>query len=225
MRHSWITLALMLAACGTEQTAEDTLEDLSRAAVEEAGEPRSRSGIVVADYGDSGLGEAVPSSALVLDPTSVEPAEPVEPVVEAPAEGETFRLRRGETLAHFARWSGLPVEAIAEASELDLDGSYPVGTEVRVPLGGERLDTTREARDQHHLRRLEGYLASRGGSVGTDFVRVRTGDTAWSLARDSQGIPVWVLESFNPSTDLDRLRPGQELMVPVLADVVVEAEE
>jgi LysM repeat protein len=71
--------------------------------------------------------------------------------------------------------------------------------------------------------RVEGYLASRGGSVGTDFVKVRTGDSAWKIAQDNQGIPVWVLEAYNPSVDLDALRPGQELMVPVLADVVVDA--
>jgi hypothetical protein len=81
-----------------------------------------------------------------------------------------------------------------------------------------------EGRERHRTARLDGYLAARGGTVATDFHAVRTGETAWSIARDMQGIPVWVLEAYNPSVDLDALRPGQSLMVPVLADIVVDAE-
>jgi hypothetical protein len=137
--------------------------------------------------------------------------------------GRYFTLRRGESLAHFARWSELPVEEIAAASGLPLDGAYAVGTEVFVPLTGEALARVETRREAHATQRVEGYLASRGGSVGSEFVPVRTGDTAWDIAQRQQGIPVWLLEAYNPSVDLDRLRPGQELMVPVLGDVVVDA--
>ena len=47
--------------------------------------------------------------------------------------------------------------------------------------------------------------------------------SAWAVAQKGYGFPVWLLEAYNPSVDLDRLRPGQELMVPVLADIVVDA--
>ncbi len=149
-----------------------------------------------------------------------------EPVVapEAPAP-LAYTLRRGEALAHFARWSGLPVEDIAEASGLALDVPLAVGTSVLVPSLEEGLASRIEvARDAHHIRRAEGYLASRGGSVGTEFYEVRTGDTAWSIAQDHAGLPVWLVESLNPSVDLERLRPGQELMLPVVADTVAQVE-
>lgn len=133
-----------------------------------------------------------------------------------------FKLRRGETPSHFARWSGLPVEVIAEASGLSLGGTYPVGTEIRVPADPERQAELERAREAHHARRAEGYLASRGGARGTEFYTVRTGDTAWSIAMDAHGIPVWLLETYNPSVDLERLRPGQDLMVPILADTVAD---
>lgn len=136
-----------------------------------------------------------------------------------------YELRHGETLAHFARWSGVPVEEIAEASGLDLGGDYTVGTAVRIPI--HSVDTqlaVDERRETHRTRRVDSYLATRGGTVGTDFFTVRTGDTAWSIARDAQGIPVWMLEAYNPSVDLDKLHPGQDLLVPVIADIVVDAE-
>lgn len=167
---------------------------------------------------------------VVLQPQSVAEVEPqaevpVEPeVVESDVVYTTYDLRRGESLAHFARWSELPVEVIAEASGLDLGGTYPVGTEVRVPVSGEARAVLEEARETHRTARVDGYLASRGGALGTDFHQVRSGETAWTIARDTNGIPLWLLEAYNPSADLDSLRPGQELMVPVLADVVVDAE-
>lgn len=132
-------------------------------------------------------------------------------------------LRRGETIAHFARWSGSTVEEIAELSSVSLDGEYPVGLELTLPITNETLASVEEKREAHRVARVDGYLASRGGSEQSEFYTVKTGDTAWSISKNQQGIPVWVLESYNPSVNLDRLRPGQELMVPVLTDTLVDA--
>ncbi|MEZ4319204.1 MAG: LysM domain-containing protein [Myxococcota bacterium] len=151
--------------------------------------------------------------------------EPQESVVEEPSTPLTFfELRRGETLAHFARWSDLPVEEIAKTSELELDGSYAVGTEIALAISPEVRGLVESRRDAHHRTRAESYLASRG-STGTEFYEVKTGDSAWTIARDRHGMPVWLLESLNPSADLDRLRPGDDLLVPVFNDTVAEVTE
>ena len=135
-----------------------------------------------------------------------------------------FELRRGESLAHFARWSGLTVETVADSSNLSLNGDYPVGTLITIPLTPDELASLEQGRDAHHIKRVEGYLASRGGSDGSEFYQVQTGDNAWVIARTRFGIPVWLLESYNPAVDLERLKPGQQLMVPVIDDVVVSAD-
>lgn len=152
-------------------------------------------------------------------------AEVAEQTAEALPPGRWFELRRGETLAHFARWSELPVEDVALWSGLNLDGSYAVGTQVFLPVTGEALSQVELSRASHREVRVDGYLSLRGGSVGNDFYQVRTGDTAWGIAKNNQDIPVWLLEAYNPSVDLELLRPGDELMVPVLADVVADAEQ
>ena len=147
-------------------------------------------------------------------------------VEEPPPLTVSYTLRYGETLHHYARWAGLPIETIAEASSLDLSGSYSAGTTVVVPIAEEGDDAPiTKARDAHHQKMAEGYLASRGGAVDVEFVTVRTGDSATSIARDQQGIPLWLLQTYNPTANLDRIRPGQELLVPVLADIVVDADQ
>lgn len=166
------------------------------------------------------------STPVVLAPER-EPGQPGQP--GQPDDGidgditVPFALRRGETLTHFARWSEIPVEDIADISSLDLEDLHAVGTAIQLPLTAEQRSHVEEQRERHRVRRVEGYLASRGGSVGVEFHRVRTGESAWSIARDAHGMPVWLIEAYNPSIDLERLRPGQELQVPLLADTVVDA--
>jgi LysM repeat protein len=135
----------------------------------------------------------------------------------------SYTLRRGESLAHFARWSSQPVEEIAQASSLSLDDTYPVGTEIRVTVQGEARSLLEHRRDQHHETRVEGYLSRRGGAIGTEFYTVSSGDSAWTIGHNELGLPVWLIEAFNPSADLEGLRPGQKLMFPVVADIVVDA--
>jgi LysM repeat protein len=223
-------IALGLVACAGEAEQSTASNTSSR-------------GITVATQGD--LSQLADSEA-ALDTDQANPAEVWTPIgeedeilasieiaaetaapmeIEAdPIEPSEFTLRRGETLAHFARWSGMTVESVASSSELDLNGSYPVGTSIRLAIDAEQRSTLEASRDEHHQKRVEGYLASRGGSTGSEFYTVRSGDNAWVIAKNSFGIPVWLLESYNPSVDLDELRPGQSLMVPVIDDVVVSAD-
>jgi hypothetical protein len=172
-------------------------------------------------------GTEAPVADILTDAVADADVATVTETVEAPEAlppGRWFELRRGETLAHFARWSELPVEDVALWSGLDLDGAYAVGTQVFLPVTGAALSQVELSRAAHREVRVDGYLALRGGSVGNDFYQVRTGDTAWGIAKNNQDIPVWLVEAYNPSVDLERLRPGDELMLPVLADVVADAE-
>ena len=208
MLYVRVTLvAALMTACGAEQVQ-------SERTTAEPPSVRTEQAIIEASPASGMLADAVPMASA---PVAAEPER------ESQTTYPTYSLRRGETLAHFSRWSEVPVEEIADASDLDLDGLYPVGTSVTVPVvdaDRERLDSLRE---EHAQRRVDGYLASRGGSVGVGSYRVRTGDSAWSVARDQSGIPVWLIEAYNPDIDLDRLRPGMELSLPVLADTVVDA--
>jgi hypothetical protein len=207
-----------LAACGTPEDTPDPLVfeeiEVTRSAVdtdlpvEAATEFEAETSDVVASL-------ETPDPSVEEAPVDAGPVEPAIPLT-------TYALRRGETLAHFARWAELPVEDIAETSELPLDGAYAVGTEIALSLTPELRAQVETRRDAHHRTRAERYLASRGATE-TEFYSVKTGDSAWTIANDRHGMPVWLLESLNPSADLERLRPGDALLVPVFTDIVAEA--
>jgi hypothetical protein len=222
------TALIWVTACNASEKAVAPTANLARQAVE-----RPSTALPDADVPASGTPPETGDSliaAITPDPSKDTLVDSLESVTElAPSIFEidthpSFELRRGETLAHFSRWSGVPVERIADASGLDLDGQYDVGLEIVVPISQQDLVEVNEAREAHRTKRVEGYLASRGGAVRSDFYTVKTGDTAWSIAKTQQAVPLWIIESYNPAIDLDRLRPGQELMIPVLADTVADAQ-
>lgn len=172
------------------------------------------------------LVEAAPVQTALSAPQGTPEAAPSasEAPEQAPALGATYALRRGETLEHFARWSGLPVEVLAQLSGLSLEAAaLPVGTPVQVPLEADGLARLEVAREAHHLERSWGWLSSRGGAVGTEAHEVRDGETAWTIAKTHGDVPVWVVEAYNPEIDLDALEPGRALLIPLVADGVVEA--
>ena len=210
-----VTLSLTLAmiACSPAADAPSTLDLAAKASAPQTTTVEAESMDIVV------LHQAPELSTEMADVDPDFANETDEPAIQY----ASFTLRHGERLDHFARWSRLPVEVIAEASGLNLSRPYRAGIEIQVPVEGEALASLQTARDAHHTKRAEGYLASRGGAIGSEFVTVRTGDNATSIAREQQGLPLWLVETYNPSVDLDQLRPGQQLMVPVLADIVVDA--
>jgi len=168
-----LALALALTACGQAESPPADAPTASHEAPTPAPEPVT---VSTEEALEIVLAEVAP------------PADEVE-ILDEPSEAPLptyaeFSLRHGESLDHFARWSGLPVEVVAEASGLDLSGAYVAGTPIRVPVEGEARSTLESSRDRHHTKRAEGYLASRGGTLGNEFVTVKTGDSAWSIARD-----------------------------------------
>ncbi len=137
----------------------------------------------------------------------------------------TVEVRAGENLVLLARWAGTSVEAVAELNGLDVSEPLYPGQSLLLPTEDEAADEALvSSREDFAQARLDRYLERRGGLMAVEEHRVRTGETAWGIARSQLGIPTWVLSAYNPDTDLDSLSIGERLMVPVLSDTVAEAE-
>jgi LysM repeat protein len=131
----------------------------------------------------------------------------------------------GESLVLLSRWSGSSVEEIGELNQMDVRDSLYPGQRIKLPLADDaQIEAFQDARARGQQDRIDRYLSSRGGLVDVDVHVVRTGETAWQVARDETGIPLWVLASFNQDTDLQNLGIGQPLQVPVLGDTVASLD-
>lgn len=239
--NKWFAIAVALAGCGTEAVEAPTVASSPErehlvesfgdtdsfeaspevatleAPIEDSLEAASMGGTQEAEGTEAAELTSSTDDSLASAEPSLEPAEPEIPM-------HTFELKRGESLHHFARWSEQPIEEVARLSDLALDGSYAVGTQVKLQLTPEDRSRVEARRDAHHQTRAVAYLDSRGPH-STGFYTVKTGDTAWKIAQSTEAVPVWLIESMNPSVDLERLRPGEELLVPVFVDVTASLDD
>lgn len=129
-----------------------------------------------------------------------------------------MQVRPNENLVLIAEWAEIPVDLLLDANP-ELDAREPLypGQTLVVPVADSvPLEQGRALWIQD---RLDRFLASHGGVAGVEEVRVRSGDTAWELAEDV-GVPLWVLDAYNPKLDLDGLRIGDRVRRPVLMDSV-----
>ena len=174
-----------------------------------------------------------PTAVELTDTTLVETVAPelhvAESVPEAPlaiasepeAPTVSITVRSGESLVLLADFANVRAEDIADLNGIGVKDAIVPGQTLRV-LAVDEADFTAR-RDTWLAGKVERYLSRRGGVVGLADRRVGTGDTAWSIAREQGRVPMWIVEYYNPDTDLDRLGIGDQLTLPVFADTVADA--
>jgi LysM repeat protein len=124
----------------------------------------------------------------------------------------TFHLNSGETLSHYAHWSGVSVADIEQDSGLDSSGVYSIGTQIQLSLTPDVAASVEAARSEYLQQRFDDW--SDYYQIYSYEHSVSAGETAWSIALD-HGIDLWHIETSNPGVDLSELRPGQTLHVPI----------
>jgi LysM repeat protein len=136
-----------------------------------------------------------------------------------------IEVRPGESLVLIADWSGLTVEDIADANGIRSGATLYPGQLLEMGIDSETFAAMQDARERFEDTRLDRYLERRGSLVGVTTHTVGTGETAWQIGREHGELPLWVVASFNRGQDLDRLRIGQELSLPMLGDTVAWDDE
>jgi LysM repeat protein len=154
---------------------------------------------------------AAPAGEDTAAPRLLPPA-PSEPIAQlapppteaaAPVEGVPITVRAGENLVGIASVAGVSVEEIVEANSLDARDPLHPGQALIIPLEGDLAHAFSDARDFARADRLDRYVSGRGGLVGVEAHAVRTGETAWGIAREQAGVPV------GPDGLQPRHEPGQ----------------
>ena len=220
MTKNALTLSVLLAACGGETT-------LGEADFQEEHTPR-------VTFSPEVIRQEAPEPIFVSETTREEPVLLPEMESEEIASTESaempespsteIQVRHGESLVQLAHWAGLKAEEIAWKSGVDVRAMIYSGQTLVLPLDDEGARELERKRNHYEDTRLDNYLERRGGLLAVGPYAVGTGDTAWAIARENGGLPVWVLAAFNRNTDLDSLQIGQQIHLPVLGDSVTVTE-
>jgi len=170
---------------------------------------------------------AVQSSVAVAteDNDSEVATEPEEESVPAVA----IQLRAGENLGDVASWGGLKVEELAQRNGIRVNDTVFPGQTLFIPMAdGVDEASILEAREQLLTHRLEMFVERRDGLLGVTTREVGTGESAWNIAKTEGNLPHWVLAAYNDDLNLNELRVGDTLIIPVMGDTItalIEAEE
>ena len=133
-----------------------------------------------------------------------------------------IEVQSRETLGHYAEWLDLRASQLRELNGMKYGQHVAIGSRMK-------LDFSRIPREEFERRRvsyqkeLQLEFFSRYTIDSTYQYKIRNGESLWVLALRKFKVPVWLLRQHNPDVNFNRIKPGQEIIVPVLVEVNAEA--
>jgi membrane-bound lytic murein transglycosylase D len=139
-----------------------------------------------------------------------EAAQSTDAIDYSVAENGTIRVAAEETLGHYADWLEIPTAALRRLNAMTPAAPLRLGQRLK-------LDFARVGRESFETRRREyhqGVQAAFFARRRTEVYLTRRGDTLYSLSQRKAGVPVWLLQQYNPDLDLLQLRAGTQIVLP-----------
>ena len=126
------------------------------------------------------------------------------------------RIRHGDSLYELAKWSNTQIDIIESLNGVDTNDELTVGGGLLLPMTKTEQVEFKNKRSLSVESKRERYLLRHGGLSQLKSHRLKQGQTVWRIARESGGIPLWLVQSYNPEVDLNRVQVGQSIVIPVL---------
>ena len=128
------------------------------------------------------------------------------------ADDQTVAVLGAESLGQLARWLGVDVARLRQLNHLKPKAPLVMGRRLRVELRGVTAGDFERERTTWH-RALQAAYFTRYRIVGTDRHQMRVGESLWSLTLQ-HGVPVWLLQQYNPDLDFGTVKVGMEVILP-----------
>ena len=123
-----------------------------------------------------------------------------------------------ETLGHYGDWLEIKTQRLRDLNGLAFRAAVEVGRRVKLDLGTVDAKTFEERRIAYHRQQQDSFF--KGHVItGVSEYTIRAGDSIWVLALRRYGVPLWLFRQYNPSLDLQKIRPGTRVQFPVMTDV------
>ena len=167
-------------------------------------------------------------------PVSAEQAEAVSPALGAAADDaqqnadptdysvakdDTIMVATAETLGHYADWLHVSAVHLRQLNKLGYGKPVLVGHKVHLDFHRVSHEEFEQKRREYHQTLQASYFASHR-IVGTEVYIARRGDSMWTITQKFAQLPVWLLQQYNPDLDFADLRPGTQIVMPRVEEVV-----
>ncbi|MCU0761317.1 MAG: LysM peptidoglycan-binding domain-containing protein [Steroidobacteraceae bacterium] len=142
---------------------------------------------------------------------------PLADAIDLAVRDGSVRVIAEETLGHYADWLGVSAARLRELNRMKYGQAVLLGRTLKLDFSRTTPDEFEQKRRDFHARLQAAFFAQRR-ILGTEVYIVRRGDTLWSITQRYAGVPVWLLQQYNPDLELGALRTGAQLVVPRLED-------
>lgn len=126
-----------------------------------------------------------------------------------------IRIQPGETLQLLAEWAALSPASLRRINSMGANEAVHSGRQLVLLLNKVSPGEFRRKRLSHH-QRLEREYFSAYSIVGIKKYTVASDDTVWNICHSKFAIPIWLLQKYNTSKDLTKLRSSMELVIPIV---------
>ena len=127
----------------------------------------------------------------------------------------TIEVQATETLGHYAEWLDLRTSQLRAINRKQQDRALSIGSQLRLDFSHVSAEEFHRRRLAHH-RDLQDAFFDRNEIEGTRVHVAQSGDSLWGLAAGRYRVPLWLLRQYNPDLDLNQLRAGTRIVIPVL---------
>lgn len=128
-----------------------------------------------------------------------------------------IQVDTGETLGHFADWLHVSAQTIRKLNRLSFKEEIRMDQHLTIPFTRVDKDSFEEQRYEFHKEFEEDFLNA-FVIEGTWQYKIRRGDNIWTLCKEQFDLPVWLLKKYNLSVNLNKLKLGQKIVIPIVEE-------
>jgi membrane-bound lytic murein transglycosylase D len=177
--------------------------------------------------------EAAPKEKEGAQPVSAAQAEAISPSLGPAAESEqsadptdysvgkddTIEVAAAETLGHYADWLAVSAQSLRKLNRMNHARPVVIGRRLKLDFARVPREDFEKKRREYHQTLQAAYFAAHR-IVGSEVYIVRRGDSLWTVTQRFSQLPIWLLRQYNPDLDFADLRPGTQVVMPRVEEVV-----
>lgn len=134
------------------------------------------------------------------------------------ADDQSIEVQALETLGHFGDWLEIKTQRLRDLNGLAFRTSVAVGQRIKLDLNTVEAKAFEERRIAYHRSQQDSYFRQHVITGVTEHT-IKSGESIWVLSLRKYKVPIWLFRQYNPGVDMDKVRPGTKIQIPLLTDV------
>ena len=150
---------------------------------------------------------------------AAESQQSADPTDYSVGKDDTIEVAAAETLGHYADWLSVSAQRLRQINRMSHGRPVVVGRRLKLDFARVSREDFEKKRREYHQTLQAAYFAAHR-IVGSEVYIVRRGDSLWTVTQRFSQLPIWLLRQYNPDLDFADLRPGTQVVMPRVEDVV-----